>query len=174
MKHIERNKTVEEHFRKNYKALVKRMTNRVPHHSPALAEEVVQEAYVRAIQYYRSFDPNRGGFERWFNLILNNAAADQLRNENGVSTLSINDEDKDLEPFLLNEELHMPREIVLKVQEAINNSPAEIYDVLNMFFNLGMRTTDIEKCTNYSHTNIRQIIRRFRIKWDDENIFRDV
>lgn len=167
----DRNKIIETHYRKNYKTLVKRMTNRVPHHSHALAEELVQEAYVRALQYYKTYDTNRP-FERWFSLILNNAASDQLKYENGTSALSLNDDEVDLEPFILNDEMNIPREVVMKVQEAIKDCPPDVSEVLNMFFNLGMRTPDIEKCTRFSHSNIRQIIRRFRIKWDNDNIFK--
>lgn len=173
-KNFKRDVTINAHFRTHYKALVKRMTHRVPDKSVALAEEVVQEAYARALQYWRTYDPERGDFERWFNLILNNTASSKIREENGISTLSLDEEDRDYEPFFLNEEMDIPRDIVIKVQEAIKEQPSDVRDVLNMFFNLGMKTTDIEKCTRYSHTNIRQIIRRFRIRWDDENTFRDV
>lgn len=166
-----KNDIIEAHYRKNYKQLVSRTCGRVPHNSRALAEEVVQEAYAVALRYSRSFDPERGSFGAWFSKILNKATSKCIQAEQGHPTLSFDDDDLELEPFLLNEEVAIPREIVVGVQDAIKKQKPEVADVLNMFFNLGMNSIDIEKCTELTHTNIRQIIRRFRIKWDDENIF---
>lgn len=170
---MDRNTTIEAHYRKNYRQLVKRVLNRVPNHSHALAEEVVQEAYVRAMQYWRSYNPARGDFDRWFNLILRNAVADCINSESG-GPLSLDDDDRDIKPFVMFEDHSIPKAVALKVQDGINAQRPEIADILNMFFNLGMRTVDIEKCSELSHTNIRQIIRRFRIKWENENTFSSV
>jgi len=165
----ERNEIIEAHFRKNYKSLVKRVINRVPNKSHALAEEVVQEAYVNALQYWKAFDPNRGEFSVWFNRILSNAANKCLNQETGMP--SLDNEEIDLEPHIINNDVDIPCDIVLKIQDGIKDQRPEIAEVLHMFFNLGMKTKDIEQCTDFTHTNVRQIIRRFRIKWDDENIF---
>lgn len=166
---MNRNEFVEDHYRKNYKLFVNRMTNRVPHKSKDLAEEVVQEAYSLALKYWKAFNPEIGRFDAWFNRILNNACNRCVQLEGG-GTLSLDDE-YDLEPFFLNEDMDIPQEVVIIVQEAIKKEPPDRSEVLNMFFNLGMKTREIEECTSYSHSNIRQIIRRFRIKWGDENIF---
>lgn len=165
----ERNKFLDAHFRKNYKTLVKRVINRVPYKSHALAEEVVQTAYLNAINHWKAFDPERGSFDAWFNRILNNAANKCLQQENGL--ISLDDDNYDLDPFIINDDLDIPQNIVLKIQDGIKQQKPEIAEVLHMFFNLGMKTRDIEECTNLPHSTIRSHIRRFRIKWDDENIF---
>jgi RNA polymerase sigma factor (sigma-70 family) len=163
-----RDETIEKHYRKNYKLFVNRMLRRVPGNSRALAEEVVQEAYSNALRYWKAFDPERASFDVWFNRIVNRAASKCTRAENGQPSLSYDDE---LEPFVLNNETRIPKVIIAKIQQAIKETKPEVSEILNMFFNLGMKTTDICECTNHSHSNIRQIIRRFRIKWNDENIF---
>lgn len=163
-----RNEIIEEHYRKNFKMMVNRMLRRVPGNSRALAEEVVQEAYSNALRYWKAFDPERASFDIWFNRIVNRAASKCTREENGQPSIPYDD---GLEPFVLDTETKIPREIVNKVQQAIKDMKPEVSEVLNMFFNLGMKTTDICECTNYSHSNVRQVIRRFRVKWTDENIF---
>lgn len=168
---MNRNQTIETHYKKNYKRLVKHMTNRVPDNSPALAEEVVMEAYARALAYWESYDPTRGEFSTWFNRIMNNACAACIRDEQGTN-LSMDDDDLDLEPYRLMQDIEIPFHIIVLIQSEMNKQRPEVKEVLNMFFNLGMKTREIAECVDYNHGNIRQIVRRFRIKFEDENTFR--
>ena len=110
-----RNDVIENHFRKNYKKQVGYITNRVPHKSHALAEEVVQEAYCRALKYFKGFDPTRSNFSTWFNRILNNACSACLQEEGGHPQEYI--EDYELEPHKLMEELDVPFELVVLIKE---------------------------------------------------------
>lgn len=170
---MSRNEVIEEHYRKNYKTLVNHMVNRVPNKSHALAEEVVQEAYCRALKYYDGFDPTRKPFSTWFNRILNNACSACLQEEGG-NLPSLDDEEMDLEPFRIMEDVDIPFELVVMIQESMKKQKADVFEVLNMFFNLGMKTREIAECVEFNHGNIRQIIRRFRLKFDDENSFQPV
>jgi RNA polymerase sigma factor (sigma-70 family) len=164
-----RDEAITTFYKKNYKHLVNRMVGRVPNNSHAIAEEVVQDAFVRALEYWRTFDQSRE-IAPWFNRILAFSLRETIRKENG-GPLSLDDEDQFLEPFVLNDDIDIPPDIVRIVQKAISEQPNDKREVLHMFFNLGMKTREIEECTNLNHSNIRQIIRRFRIKWEDENIF---
>lgn len=168
---MECNAVIERHYRTHAKKLVNRMISRVPNNSRHLAEEVVHDAYVNAMTYWEGFDPRIKPFAVWFNRILNNAANKCVQMEGGGNHLSFDDEDLDLEPFRINDDADIPPLVVINIQKAIESKSPEVREVLHMFFNVGMKTVDIEKCTGFSHGNIRQIIRRFRIKWDDENIF---
>lgn len=47
----------------------------------AVAEEVTQEAFWRAWQAARSFDPNRAGFSSWLLAIVHHCAVDELRRQ---------------------------------------------------------------------------------------------
>lgn len=168
---MDRNSVVEKHYKANYKHLVNRMCSRVPDNSRHLAEEVVQDAYANALTYWDAFNPNIRPFGVWFNRILNNAANKCVQSEGGGNHLSLDDEDSDLEPFRVNDDADIPMIVVINIQKAIKKQRPEVAEVLNMFFNLGMRTREIAECTEFNHNNIRQMVRRFRIKWDDENIF---
>lgn len=163
-----RNDVIEHHFRKNYKKQVGYITNRVPNKSHALAEEVVQEAYARALKYFDGFDPKRSAFSTWFNRILNNACSACMQEEAGHPQEYI--EEQELEPHRLMEELEVPFELVVLIQEEMKAKPDDRREVLHMFFNLGMKTREIAECVEFSHTNIRQIIRRFRIKFDENSV----
>jgi RNA polymerase sigma-70 factor (ECF subfamily) len=46
---------------------------------PALAEEVAQEAFVRAWRFAGAYDPRRGGVANWLLAIARNAAIDAVR-----------------------------------------------------------------------------------------------
>lgn len=165
-----RNQVIEEHYRLNYKRLVKIMRNRVPNKSDALAEEVVQEAYCRALKYYKGFNPEIKPFATWFNRIMNNACNSCQQSE-GNNLPSMDNEDQDLEPFKLMEDVSIPLGVVVLIQTTMRQQKPDVFEILNMFFNLGMKTREIAECVDFSHTNIRQIIRRFRAKFGDENSF---
>lgn len=165
---LNRNAVVEEHYRKNFKGYVKYMSRRAPNNSVHIAEEIVQEAYFRALKHYKAFNPDRGTFSTWFNHILHNTLNRVLSEEAGVGP-SLDDDELELEPFILDTEPYVPKHLVILIQRAIKEQKPEVADVLHMFFNLGMKTRDIEECTEFSHSNIRKIIERFRVKMDDED-----
>lgn len=166
-----RDETINGHYVRNYKRLVKTATWRAPNKSSALGEEIVQEAYARAIKYYKAFNPDVNVFDAWFSRIFRGCIADCIRSEAGHSLPSLDNEDTDLEPFFLDEDVDIPLDIVKKVKAGINQQRPEVAEVLTMFFLLGMRHTDIAECTNISNDYSKKIIQRFRINWADENVF---
>lgn len=168
---MDRDATIEEHYRKNFKGLVNSVVNRVPNKSRALAEEVVQEAYCRALEYWPGFDPKRGEFKTWFNRILYNSGINCVNAEG--NNVSLDDEEYDVSPFILTND-DIPKDVALLIQKSMSKQRPEVYEVLNMFFNLGFKTIDIAKCTDFTHTNIRQLIHRFKVEWCNENIYRVV
>lgn len=66
---------IEQHYRDNFDRLVSAYQGRVGHHN---AEDVVQEAYTRALLYSKSFSDERP-IDHWINQILRNCAADHYR-----------------------------------------------------------------------------------------------
>lgn len=63
------NEVINNYYKENYDLLVKRIAKRVGNSEDA--EDVVQEAFARALQYYASFKPEKS-FEKWFSVILSN------------------------------------------------------------------------------------------------------
>lgn len=152
-----RNEMINSHFRSNYTKLVKRMRNRVPDNSTALAEEVVQEAYARAMKYYRSYDAEQSEFDTWFNSILNNAL-NVCKNEEGDRgvTHTLEDNTEDIRINKKDRELHS---YILKEIDSCKQRERE---VLKLFFIHGFKSKDVAEFCNKSHTAVRQTIFRFR------------
>jgi len=152
-----RNELINDHFRSNYTKLVKRMRNRVPDNSTALAEEVVQEAYARAMKYYRTYDAALAEFDTWFNSILNNAlnVCKNAEGDRGV-THSLEDSTEDIRVNKQDREMH---NYILKEIDVCKDRERE---VLKLFFIHGFKSKDVAEFTNKSHTAVRQVIFRFR------------
>lgn len=149
---------IEEHYRLNFDRLVKRTTYRVPNYSSHLAEECVQEAYLRAIKYINAFNPDLDTFAKWFEGILRNATNDcrTIEKDRGVSK-ELSDE---MEEVVATKEEKAQYSIIIK---HISNEERN-KDILILFFLLGYKTKDISEYTGVSHTYVRQIIFRFRNK----------
>lgn len=62
---------IEIHYRENFNRLVHQLSGRSGgwHNS----QDVIQDAYMRAWQYFDTFDKDTGDFEAWFNSILHNS-----------------------------------------------------------------------------------------------------
>lgn len=152
---------IEEHYRLNFDKLVKRSTYRVPNKSPHIAEECVQEAYLRAIKYINAFNPDLDTFEKWFEGILRNAINDcrTIEKDRGVT--------KELTDDLVEEVASKKDKAQYVLVMKYINEDSKNRTILTLFFLLGYKTKDIAEYTNISHTYIRQIIFRFRNKMYD-------
>lgn len=94
------NELVNTYYRENYNALVKKVKNRAG--SPENAEDVVQEAFTRALKYFDSYLPHLK-FEKWFGVILSNTLKD-YQNDSRMAGLTKNIDDAidELEPIIPN------------------------------------------------------------------------
>lgn len=119
------------------------------------AEDIVQEAYARAIKYLNTFDGTN--FDRWFGRILNNALRDFKREEGGFVTHSFEEEESDGIPCSQYND-----EIVSEINELIQTKSVIQIEVLSLFFQQGYSATDIQKITEHSYAKCHQIIQRFR------------
>lgn len=167
---MNRNETVEKFYRKNYKNLVSSVKRSCPNNSIALAEEVVQNTFADCLQYWNAFDPEKATFPTWFGRILRSNLSRCIQAEGGGNTPSLNG-DVDLEPFIVGDDVDIPLDIVIKVKDAIKAEGQPKQDILHMFFNLGMRTPEISAVTGISPKAIAKLVSRWRIKWNEENIF---
>lgn len=152
-----RNDLIGQHYLKNYSKLLKRTINRVPNNSKALAEEVVQEAYARALKYFRTFNPKTNDFDVWLQSILRNATNDcrTIEQEHGC-TVELHDNIEELVP---------PRRIdYVVVEKHINDAVLKDRQTLTMFFIHGYKSADISEFLSINHNTVRQIILRFKQK----------
>lgn len=150
------NNLIEQHYVDNYERLVKRSTYRVPHRSKALAEECVQEAYVRAIKYFPTFDEKRDSFEKWFEGILRNAINDcrAIEKDRGVTHELIDEDGVDLTPT------KREKYTAIGLIKSIKDSKYKL--VLSLFLLYGFQSAQISEYTGLTHSNVRQIIYKYR------------
>lgn len=150
------NQHIEDHYKDNYKRLVKRMSFRGG--TIWAAEDIVQTAYERAIRYYRPLNPE--DFERWFSVLLNNAAKDFNAAERGYSPINDDDELQEELPYLGCP--HYPEEIMREVFELVNTKSEVQIEILSLHLKHELSAKDISTITNYSYAKTHQIIQRFR------------
>ena len=154
------NDVLEEFYLKNFKKQVKMISSFVGGRENA--EDVVQQAYTRALTYKDSFNPTKE-FERWFSLILSNSIKDFLRAErtNGMG----HDQEEDLD----NVEA-LPMEIehdtLRRINEAINNKQEPLKSALYLYFMRQYKPREIKEILDMKNATIRQAIWRFRKEMD--------
>jgi RNA polymerase sigma factor (sigma-70 family) len=144
---------IEQHYKDNYRKFVKRMTFRAG--SEFDAEDIVQDAYERAIRY--SNKATVLNFDKWFNMLLNNSLKDFKSNEKGFSS-SVFDEDENEGTACDN----YPSRIVIEINQLIETKSVAQIEVLNLWFKEEYSPVDISRITLHSHSSARQIIKRFR------------
>lgn len=71
--------TLTEYYCDQYASLLKRFKYRAG--GEQNAEDVIQEAFTRALTYIDSFDPSNKELPAWFNTIINNTLKDHKRQE---------------------------------------------------------------------------------------------
>lgn len=144
---------VEQHYIDNQRKLLKRMSFRAG--TQWDAEDVVQEAYARALKYYKSFDGSN--FDRWFNTILNNTLKEHKNSEKGFATTTFEEEEMAGVPCS-----HFPDRIVVEIGQLIQTKSLVQIEVLNLYFHQEFSAKDISRITEHSYATTHQIIQRFR------------
>lgn len=145
---------IEEHYNKNYQKLIQLMSFRAG--TQWDGEDVVQEAYARAIKYYDSFD--NSAFDNWFRTILNNCLKEHKNQEKGYS-ISISFEEDEVEGTPCNQ---YNQQIVQEINDLIATKSVAQMEVLGLYFNKGYSAIDISKISEHSHWAIHKMITRFK------------
>jgi RNA polymerase sigma factor (sigma-70 family) len=158
-----RNKIIERHYRANFSRLTKLMARRLGG-DKHLAEEAVQEAYTRALKYFKTFDPEVKEFDIWFNTILNNATSQLKAVELHRGVMKDNEdlehiaEDGDKEAKAHWNQLK--QKIAEDIDAIDNKTHAE---VLRLHFHTGLVPSEIcEIVEGVTREAAKKIIQRFR------------
>jgi RNA polymerase sigma factor (sigma-70 family) len=144
---------IEQHYRDNYRKLHKLMTFRSG--TEWDAEDVLQEAYARAVKYISGWDGTR--FEAWFRTILNNALREHKNSEKGFSYETFEEEDMGGTPCS-----NYNERVISEIYDLIDTKSPHTKEVLLMFFQKGYTARDISRITSYSYAASHQLIQRFR------------
>lgn len=146
---------IEDHFRKNQGALVKRVKYRVG--TQWDAEDVVQEAYYRALKYRFSFIEGTN-MDFWFNRILKNAITDYMKAEREYAGMEDVDDDEG-EPV---ENENIPDSIKREIRHAISQLPDNQREVVELHLVYGYELKQILQIVDMKYQNINQILKRFK------------
>jgi RNA polymerase sigma factor (sigma-70 family) len=146
--------TLTEFYCSEYDKLVKRFSYRaggIPN-----AEDVVQEAFTRALYYIDSYDPNNKVMEAWFNTIINNTLKDFKRQERYQGMVA--------EPDRIIEDLELAahdeqtlEKIMLEVKDM--DEPAK--SILELFVFLGYQSKEVVQLLDVNLWTVRKCIQMF-------------
>lgn len=152
------NEVLERYYKEERENLLRRLNFGAG--TPENAEDVLQEAFVRALVYWDTFDPENKTLGAWFSTILKNSLRDFKRDE---WLFGMGEE--------FDEELYDPQEMTLPETELIR----QIYDmvdekndaqqeVLLLYFEKHYGLMDIHKITGVSYHTVHSIVKRFKVE----------
>lgn len=135
--------------------LVKKYNRRAG--SPENAEDVVQEAFTRALQYIDSYDPSKKELGAWFYTILQNSLRDFKREDKNGGMVMF--EEEHMEPT---EFVDLDKEVRNELHNLIDTKNDVAKEVLTLYFRHGYMIKDIDNTTDHSYAAIKAIILRFK------------
>lgn len=149
----ERNAFIEGHYRKNRIRLVKIMSRRTGYTN---AEDVIQEAYCRALRSWDAFTPG-SNFETWFRSICDNSHKDDMDNHTSApfdgsqTTAAFSVKPMMEERFALQD-----------VQDMLKGERPDHRMTFILRAVMGYSIEEVEKATGLSGENQKKIIQRLR------------
>lgn len=157
---------IEQFYSLNYDRLVNQITRKVAGNRE-VAEDIVQEAFEKAIKFFPSYNEKRGKLSTWFNTILYNVLRDAQRknkecSEIGIEELSVSN--------LLNGVHPQSEEFSKEIREQIYSSKNLRHrDILEMFFIYGFTSKEIPYMLDgVSQSNVTTVVKRFKESFKNE------
>lgn len=145
---------LETFYRANFDRFVKRFTRRAG--TKEAAEDVVQEAFERALRYFDSYDPARS-FDGWFNRILSNSLREYKNKEKGGPTIEFDEEEADGVDCK-----QYARHLWKQIRDEMELYEDAHKEVLHLYFLHGYRPRDISRVVELRYRNIETILQRFK------------
>lgn len=149
---------IREHYILNYDKSVKRMYGRTRDINNA--EDIVQEAYSRALKYY----DGQPHLDAWMNTLLNNAMKDHWKSER-MQGCSVDEDDEDWEHVGMNE---WAEDMWRAIRKEIAKKDSPVRDILFLYYERDYKPREINQVVEESSGNIRIIIHRFRLEMEQK------
>lgn len=146
---------VESFYRANKDRYVKQYTNRAG--TKEAAEDVVQEAFYRAIKFFHAYDPTLP-FEGWFNRIVSNALKHYKNMERGHS----NHDEFDEEDFEGTDCRMLNQRLWEQIRDEIAQYDGEHYEILSLYFEYQYQPRDICKIVDMKYKTVETFLQRFK------------
>lgn len=149
-------KRIEDHYREHRERLVS-FCNKFLNNMDR-AEDVVQEAYTRALTYWESVPDEPDEFVPWFQGILNNCIREDWKKEKAKG-MSVLDENVDEIPI---KSAAIPTIILKAVEDRIASKEDRVAKILSMHFIEGYTAKEIGEMVKDTPNAIRVMVHRFR------------
>lgn len=147
-------KKVESHYRENADRLVK-MYGRFLSHTER-AEDIIQEAYTRALTYWDAYDEEKP-FDKWFNSVISSCLRDNKRVERMHGMVDITEAmDVPIKPAAI------PTIILDQVMKRIETKDDTTASILKLTLLKHYRPGEVAELVQMTPNAIRQTVWRFR------------
>lgn len=147
---------IETYYREHYKERLKFARKRVGDYNLALAEEALQEAFYRALKYYKAYDKNEN-FDHWFGKILVNCINDVKNTERDQGRTDHHDTS-----HVIEKEETLTRSKIAISQ--LNKEKPRNQEILRLSFFLGYDSREVSDFMGISHDVVRDVIRTYRAR----------
>lgn len=149
---------LERFYQDNFDSYVKRITRKAG--SPENAEDIVQEAFYRALKYGDTFDPRINKMETWFNSIVKRAMYDfkrvEMRQGMAIEREGVVEEAIDLNGF--------DQKLAEDIERLIEHKQTKHRNILYLYFVRNYPPRDIVQIVDENIGNVKQILNRFKIE----------
>lgn len=151
-------KELEQFYADNRDLLLKRLYHRAG--SMENAEDVLQEAFVKALTYIDSFNPDSQKLGAWFNTIMNNALKDFKTDErNGGMTRTVEWTEDMAETYEMD---YSDSQLCKTIEKEISTKKPEVKQALHLYFFRQYKTKEISHIVDLNFKQITMIIHRFK------------
>lgn len=145
--------SLEAFYKANYLSSIKKIMPYVSNY--AVAEDIVQEAFVKALGCIEQYDPKKGEFKGWFTKILFSVLWNYKRDNKRIPNTI------DISEVLDSEELSYCDEIDL-IPYLKRRSNKQHRKVLIARFLLGYSDKETAEVCKTTPENVRKVVQRFR------------
>lgn len=156
---MDRNDLISKAYTEHYDVLYKAAYARLKDHDNA--EDAVQEAFLKAIEYFHTYDPEKAGVGAWVNRILQNVCnkITQVERNRGVSMEF--DEELAEGVYMTHEGDQLLDKAIAHINEEKNPNTRAI---LNLYFVDRAKPREIEDIVNLTHSHIVNTVYLFKQK----------
>lgn len=128
------------------------------------AEDVVQEAFTRAVRFIDNYNPKKGKMSTWFMTILFNALRDVQKEMRGQVQYQ-NCDNLSMEDVFGEDEIVFSKEFKILLRKKIESQKNEQHQqILMLFFISGYTSTEISQLMEkVSPSNVTTVVSRFRL-----------